>query len=998
MLLCIAGCSDKEPVPDPAPIAVHTPSAEQVAEGPKEQEPSPVAAEMTIEQAEALAAAGTIDEAAAAVMQILIRDPANSRALFLMANLAAAKGELAEAVDIIREVSPDDRNAYLPSLGQSADWLMLLQRFDEAESNYREILEMVPTAAAARRPLADLLNRSGIRQDAAAAILQLCREGNVTEEELHSLLSVPDAFYDDPDLIAGTEHALIGPTAFARVEFTKGELSKAQQILQPVFQSKPMRPGEQAFFGRLLAENQEFEMMPLWLGRCDATAERYGDYWFAIGAWMIWEQRVDDASLAFAKAVQLVPTDRIALNRLAECFRKQGDQDAVAWCKARAEKISQTLRLSERIGRSEKPTPATLNEMADVLDELDRPFEAIMWRAVGLGYAGAGREEMANLNARRVQLLNEQNSDVELMLPPTARDGLAGKLNGEIEFAASLPRKKSASLSLTQRPVPSRGEARFTNVAAKVGITGRFLNSEVQDERMRLLHEQIGGGVAVLDYDLDGRPDLYFTQGGAEPDLENLDEWNGQEPNQLLRNLGAAFGDTTLFAGADDRGYGQGATSGDFNADGFPDLLIANIGHNRLFINNGDGSFRDASLSIRSGSGRWTTSVAIADLNGDDLPDIVESNYVGQASVFDESELKVDLASGMVFAVRPGDFDGMSDRVFVSDGLGGTRVIELRGGPDDAPADGLAILVADIDGQGGNELFVANDMRANQYWVRSDEQDASSFDDRATVSGCAFSNRGDANACMGVAPADFDGDGDLDFAVTNFYGEPMNFYVQRSPGQFQDQSAKTNLFSISYNVNGFGTQPIDYDNNGRVDLFVMNGHIHDNRSIGLPFKMLPQLIDGSGAKFESLSVQDSSAYFQTPTLGRAAATLDWNGDGRLDLVTTHIDHPHGLLQNDSTTSGEFLQLRCVGTVGERDAIGARVEVQLADRSKHGFVATGDGFACKNEALLSFGLGASPEIQQVTVTWPSGGSQIFQGLAANHRYTLVEGEVNATIDF
>lgn len=939
--------------------------------------------ERLLQQAQQLAASGDRRAARDAVQKLLVRDPGNVAALFLAGNLEAAAGNWDQAVAMLDEIPADHPQAALPALGQSADWLMQAERWREAERRYRKILQLKPDAGMAHRRLAQLLNRQGRRQEAAEHVMRLCRAGDVSEPELHSLISIPDSFYDDQNEQARITEAPIGPLGKARIAFSEGRLSDATKQLASAAEERSLTGPEAAFYGRVLAEQQLTSQMPSWLESCPPEAAEFGDYWAALGMWMLLEGDYEKAIDFFGEAVFRVPTDRISFNRLSESLKYLGKDEASERCRRRGDLLVQTHELATEVGMTETADPEIVDRLADVLERLKRPVEAVMWRAIAASYRGNAQQVLPQLNQQRLALIDQPQD------PPT--QWLLCGLHREAEAAEAAVARLGGT---SRRPDASGGEspkswpATFANIAPDVGVKGRFYNKVEQTDRFTLMHHGIGGGVAVIDFDLNGRPDLYFPQGASVPD-----QWEGKRPNQLYRNLVDRFEWTTEQAGVDDRGFGQGATAGDFNADGFPDLFVANIGRNRLFLNNGDGTFRDATTLIQQDPAAWTTSVAIADINGDHLADLVESNYVGDPSVFQEPPT-TDPETGEPLPIlmpRPGDFRADGDWLHASRGDASTEssVLKLPAGQEFG--DALAILISDIDGRGGNEIFVANDMRPNHYWTPKRDSDTSRMVETGVLSGCAYSARGNANACMGIAAGDFTDDGQIDLAVTNFYKEPMNLYVQSSPGRFTDAAARYNLFETGYDVNGFGTQAIDYDNNGALDIAVLNGHIHDNSAHGHPFRMRPQLFDGSGQRFELASVADPSGYWQTPSLARALAKLDWNRDGRMDLVTTHLDLPHGLLENRTDSPGHWLQLRLVGTTSERDAIGARISVIAEGKEWVETVNTGDGFECKNEAVVAFGLGETESIETLKVTWPSGQAQVFDGIKADRRWLIVEND-------
>lgn len=992
-------------VATPAPKPDENPEAPQVA-----SEPATVTASNdSIELAERYFQSGDAAKADAIVTRLMIRSPDNSRVRFLAANLAAGRGELDVAVDLLQQIKPNDP-VYLPSLGQSSDWLMKLGRLDEAETRYLSILKAVPSFAVARRRLADLYNRQGRRQEAADQIVALCASGSVMEDELYALISIPDAYFDGE---AGGEEdtaTVIGVGGTARVQFTNGDFDAAEQTLREASKKNPLKPAELAFMGRVLAENQSFEALPGWLGQTNDATKAFGNYWFALGVWMLWEDQVDNAITAFREALIRVPTDQVGYKRVADCFRRKGDADSADWCLGRAKLLFATQQMSFQIGAVETPEANLILLLADRLDELERPFEAIAWRAIATAYAGSPKEVLINLNQKRLALLQERRtasaepgsspttSRNPNVLPPALREDNATDLGWASELPRTLDAQSAAESIQLARGIPS-----FVDVTKNVGIAGTYCNGVEQVHRIYMIHHTTGGGVAVLDYDLDGRADLYFPQGAAAPNLSDLNVWNGEKSNLFFRHTPKGFELVTSPSGSDNLGYGQGVTAGDFNGDGFPDLAIANIGFNVLMINRGDGTFEDVSDRLDEGRGRWTTNLAIADLNGDALPELIESNYIDDPVVYQDRLAAMNLPPGApipdALVPQPADYDASVDRVFVNLGNMKTNRVELEVPEGAENCNAMAVLVTDIDGQGGNDIFVANDMRTNQLWLNEEASDPDRLPLReaGVVAGCAYSNRGEANACMGIAPADFDGNGLIDFMVTNFYREPFNFFVQKAPGRFVDLAAKSDLSTIGYNVNSFGTQPLDYDNNGRIDLVVLNGHIHDARHRGEPFRMMPQLIDGTDDEFVAVDMSDSE-YWATPSLGRAVAKLDYNHDGLVDLVTTHLDLPHTLLENQSEAVGDSVQIQLIGTESERDAIGALVVVESGSVRHTMPVTTGDGFETKNESVLMFGLGKTSAGVDVSIKWPSGREQQFNQLVPNARYTVTEGDPQIALQF
>jgi hypothetical protein len=243
---------------------------------------------------------------------------------------------------------------------------------------------------------------------------------------------------------------------------------------------------------------------------------------------------------------------------------------------------------------------------------------------------------------------------------------------------------------------------------------------------------------------------------------------------------------------------------------------------------------------------------------------------------------------------------------------------------------------------------------------------------------------------MGVAAGDLNGNGSLDLHVTNFQNESVSLYVNEQ-GFFQDRNVQFDLARPSASVLGFGTQALDYDNDGTLDLVVANGHIEKAVDLNAPFFQPAQLFRNVGGRFELMEVADDSGYWQRDHVGRALAKLDFDRDGRQDFVVTHVGETSALLLNRTESTNHWFQLEIVGAVSERDAIGSRVVVRNGDVELTEWLNAGDGFLCRNEPLLSFGVGNALSLDEVVIHWPSGKRQIFRDVKADQRYLLVEGQ-------
>jgi hypothetical protein len=312
---------------------------------------------------------------------------------------------------------------------------------------------------------------------------------------------------------------------------------------------------------------------------------------------------------------------------------------------------------------------------------------------------------------------------------------------------------------------------------------------------------------------------------------------------------------------------------------------------------------------------------------------------------------------------------------------------------DAKPNYGFAAVIANFDQQAGNDLFIANDTERNHFWVsqQNDQLRPYALTESAQIRGCGSGMLGLRQGCMGIAQGDFDRDGSLDLHVTNYWTQPANLYLQQAPGFFVDGSARRGLYEATRMTVAWGTQAVDFDRNGWLDLAVLNGHVTDHRRLGEPYKMRPQLFRGAADGFEFVAPSEiGDDYWSLPALGRTMATLDFNRDGKPDLVTNHLDVPAALLQN-RTQTGHSVQFELVGRDSERDAVGAKVVVTCGDQSWTGWSIGGDGLLCSNEQVVDVGIGGASVIDRVEVTWPAGQTQQFGELPADARYLIIEGD-------
>ena len=923
---------------------------------------------------------GEFDDASKVLRELLLAQPSDVETLFRYANAVAAKGDLSEAVSILDSIPTDHPNAGLAAIGQAADWRFQLERYDEAEASYLKVLQLAPKASVAHRQLAYLLNRQGRRHEAAIHIQELCRLGDVREDEVRVLMSLSDAVFDDPKDSAVPDSESrpywpIGPVGEARRFFSERRYVDAVNLLQQYIHTKPLLPSVNAFYGRCLAEAQDEKNLVGWLANADAATKDYSEYWAALGAYLIEQQRFEESVRALGEAILRDPTDARSLRRINQAFVALGkDDDAKRWFD-RSVILRDTTLCCNRISENKAAALTAFPELIAGLIKLGRPLEAVIWQVVELYYRKADRSEIARLNDQRLLLAGSA----------TAFGNRKEILCGTNLDLYPLPELKHIESSVpstsiaTSLSIDSLSQPCFENVSAGVGLNHAYRVAAMPTAKGFSIYQSVGGGVAVFDYDLDGFDDLYFAQGGSDPPL-----FQGDQSNVLYRTLSGKLHDVTNLSQSTENRYSIGVTAGDWNQDGFQDLIAANVGPNTLFINNGDGTFSATATDGVNETNIMSTSIAVADVTGDSLPDIVELNYADDADLARKPSTN---ARGEIEVVTPLSFKPGMDRVLVNDGKGG-RIPQNINDSESAKSTGLGVIIADFDGIPGTEIFVGNDVRPDQLWKRNDD---GSRTDIAALTGCALSAGGGTTASMGIAAADFDRTGTLDMYITNFQNEASTLLLNRG-STFQDRSIQFKLAEDSYSVLGFGCQPIDYSNDGNIDLLVTNGHVDDTGTIGQPFEQPAQLFANLGMQYRLLSVADQSHYFDTNHVGRALARLDFNHDGKTDVVITHLEAPSALILNRTATNNHWLKIFLVGTQCERDAIGAKIQVQIGEQLWTDWVIAGDGYLCRNESQVTFGLGNETVVDQLTVTWPDGKTQTFQNVAVDQSVIAIEGDI------
>ncbi|HSF16170.1 MAG TPA: CRTAC1 family protein [Vicinamibacteria bacterium] len=516
----------------------------------------------------------------------------------------------------------------------------------------------------------------------------------------------------------------------------------------------------------------------------------------------------------------------------------------------------------------------------------------------------------------------------------------------------------------------------FTDVTAQSGISFRHDHG---GSGRRYIVETFGGGVLVFDYDADGFPDLLFVNGSPLPGAGRP-----RRPHALYRNLGdGSFRDVAERTGITGDGYGMGGAAADIDNDGDVDVLLTAFGEDELYINNGDGTFR---LAAREPSVLWSTSASFFELDGDGFLDLYVARYLD----FTLSNHRECLSptAGIVAYCHPQEYGGVADVLYRNRGDGTFENVSAASGVARfSEGRGLGVVALDYDDDGDSDLYVANDTTRN-YLYRNDEGRLSEI---GVEAGVAYNEQGLAEAGMGVDAGDVDRDGRLDLVVTNFDFENNTLYRNLGGGFFFDATSAFGLGAASLTELGFGCDFFDADNDGWLDLVVVNGHILDNIAeiqSNLSFAQPGQLFRNEGGRFRDITA--SSGAIGTPRVGRGLATLDYDRDGDLDLAIASRGGAAELLRNDGGNERAFVGLRLVGVASNRDGVGARVRLELEDRPWLEELRAGSSYLAQNEMTMYIGLGSAAMAEGVSLRWPSGHVDEIDSLDAGRLYVVKEG--------
>lgn len=510
---------------------------------------------------------------------------------------------------------------------------------------------------------------------------------------------------------------------------------------------------------------------------------------------------------------------------------------------------------------------------------------------------------------------------------------------------------------------------RFEERSQPAGVLFRHESSK---SAQKYLIEAMGAGVAVFDFDADGRLDLYFVNGA---DLSNapgeMDKSDPRHWNRLYRNRGGwRFEDVTEEAQVAGRGYGMGVAVADYDGDGDQDLYVSNFGPDILYENQGDGRFRDATAEAGISAGGWSSGAAFLDFDKDGLLDLFVAQYLDWS--FATSRPCGDRLPHRRSYCHPREFAPVRPRLHRNLGGGRFREVSARVGLDEFPGKGLGVALNDFDNDGWVDIFLANDSYPQQLFLNVRGR---RFDEAAVQSGTAFDREGRDFAGMGVVAEDYDGDLQPDILV-NALGRQGYWLYRNVSGYFETQAGRSGVAALSELRSGWGMGLVDFDNDGWRDLLVAQGHVMDDIAESDPALAHEEpllLARNLFGRFYDVASQ-SGAAIRTPVAGRGMAFGDLDGDGGVDAVVSVNDGSALLLRNVSAR-GESVEVRLVGAGPNRDAIGAVVRVRSSgSREQLAFRSNAGSYLSASSPALHFGLGVNGRCQAIEVTWPNGSRQ------------------------
>jgi hypothetical protein len=555
----------------------------------------------------------------------------------------------------------------------------------------------------------------------------------------------------------------------------------------------------------------------------------------------------------------------------------------------------------------------------------------------------------------------------------------------DVRFSSGQPTNGDAGRSISATSKSSDAPILFENTIDSSKIHFVLKNS-VSPQRYSI--ETMTGGVALFDYNNDGLLDIFFTNGAEIPSLEKS---SPSFYNRLFRNNGdGTFTDVTEKAGLAGVGYSMGVAAGDYDNDGFVDLYVAGFNRNQLFHNNGDGTFTEVTEKagvggMVPGMGKpWSVAAGWIDYNNDGLLDLFVVNYLDY-SISAAHSCRTD---NIVDYCSPNEYRGTPNILYRNNGDGTFTDVSQRSHISQYAGKGMGVAFADYDGDGFTDIFVSNDSVPNFLFHNNGD---GTFTDVALLAGVAYNETGRTVAGMGTDFRDIDNDGRPDIFHTAMYGDSFPLYHNLGNGQFEDVTEMTGLTAMTTRFTAWGTGIFDFDNDGNKDIFAAGSAILDN-SMEVNHKPYPLpnwLYRNLGnMHFADVSAQTGSS-FSVPAAHRGAAFGDLNNDGKVDIVVTVLNGEPQLLMNRSPGHNHWIILKLIGVADNRDGLGTRVKITTANGVQYNEATTAVGYNSSSDKRVYFGLGSAATVDRIELAWPTGVRQVLTHVTADQILIIVQ---------
>ena len=926
----------------------------------------------------------------------LIAEPDNPQLHLAASKVAHELGEHQEAISLSRVAVSLTQEEELVSIAaqQAYDHNFYFDAVQFLES-LRETGVATPVQS---RAVAELHRDLGLEEQFFGLSRELIKERNfdstllagcVVPEE--SRLPADAVMLETVERFPHDLRPLIGE---ARFKFGEDHFAECKQILDRVLGKHPENVEALITQGQLYRSTGERRKLLEWIQLMGGKLDDRWQYWSILGYWSDLREDWTMAARCYYQAHVLSP-DRVdpilglkrSLTRSSDEGLVDNQMQLIDECGGLYQLLTQLRnRRNEFVHENQSNSQRLAITIAEILESIGRLWEAEAWAAIALGINSDVVDNAAAVRARIVSKLTSKTPWRESPFrclasldwaPPTAQELTV--LNISIDESAP-----SVFQASKPRPLSLRNEAKDR------GLDFFGYPNEDLDIAGAALHQTLGCGVAISDYDLDGLPDVHLAAGGGAPFNDDSDE------GALFRNQGGSFTQVTDQASVGDPGYTAGLAVGDLNADGFPDLYTCNIGQNQLFLNNGDGTFSNATSKAKLGVVKeWSTSAAFADFDGDGITDLFVLNYCAGREFLDQECRAAGIAHHL--PCLPTAFPASPDRVYEQSRTGKLtdRVAEWRLKPR-SPGRGLGIVVGALDHNPGLDILVANDMTENHLWS-AQLGSSFGFSENAVVYGLAHDRKSRTQASMGIGVYDFDNDERVDFYITNYQNESNILLSQRERDLWSDKTSSSGTAAETLSLVGFGCQATDLDANGSAEIAFTNGHvdkIEKDTEYAQPFCVFHAnyQIDSMYQGVFSFQQSDSfGTYGESKHIGRALAVLDADDDGREDILISHQSEPVALLMNKTQSDYHWFSLQLAGVQSARDAVGAIVRLTLESGSVAHLVVSGDGYMCSNQRDRRWGVGKHEIVDTVTVKWPSGLEQEFLDVPVDTKWMLVEAQ-------